>query len=620
MAGAGDKVGGFTLVRQLGAGGMGETWEAIRRRDHGFEQRVAIKLASRPVLETKEGLELFRREASLAASLRHPNIAAVLDVDEQQGYLIYELIDGADLRSVLREAPPGRLPMSLLVYVMAQISRGLAHAHRRVLHGKLSPVIHRDMSPGNVVVDYDGNLKIVDFGIAKATALSERSETIKGKLAYMSPEQITGGNVDGRVDQYALGVMAYEAVAGVRPNDGSHDGETLAKILHGDHIPITKRAPEIPAGLGEIIERMIAVKPEDRFPSMDAVIDALAAFNPPLTTHREIAALVHRANPPQTIMVRNGAFVSVPVAAPEALAGMPARTLAGPMPRTPTGMQPLVPPTEAIAPRLEPLSPQDMAHAKTMIAEERSPGATALPLEVAARTPGPTDDLGKPSPMPLIAAAAAVLIGVVAWSVLGNPFAASTTDPGMDGAPLTVEKVEPTTSAASPAPIAPSNPPPPAAPAPNPAMPNAATAANVPTTVAPVAPPPSVAPTASSSVSADSARADSASAREESEKTTKGSTSRGGKGKRGGRGAADEAGSSASATEKASAKVRVKVFPWGRVWIDGKVRGSAPPILEVELSAGAHEIAVGHEKPIETKKVSLAADEVKVVSFDLEEK
>src|SRR5687768_17067702 len=109
MPGAGDKVGGFSLVRQLGAGGMGETWEAVRRRDHGFEQRVAIKLASRPVLESKEGLELFRREASLAASLRHPNIAAVLDVDEHQGYLIYELIDGADLRSVLREAPPGRL-------------------------------------------------------------------------------------------------------------------------------------------------------------------------------------------------------------------------------------------------------------------------------------------------------------------------------------------------------------------------------------------------------------------------------------------------------------------------------------------------------------------------------
>jgi serine/threonine protein kinase len=618
MAGAGDKVGGFSLVRQLGAGGMGETWEAVRRRDHGFEQRVAIKLASRPVLETKEGLELFRREASLAASLRHPNIAAVLDVDEHQGYMIYELIDGADLRSVLREAPPGRLPMSLLVYVMAQISRGLAHAHRRVLHGKLSPVIHRDMSPGNVVVDYDGNLKIVDFGIAKATALSERSETIKGKLAYMSPEQITGGNVDGRVDQYALGVMAYEAVAGVRPNDGSHDGETLAKILHGDHIPITKRAPEIPAGLGEIIERMIAVKPEDRFPSMDAVLDSLAAFNPPLTTHREIATLVHRANPPQTIMMRNGAFVSVPVAAPEALAGMPARTLAGPMPRTPTGALPVVQPTESIAPRNEPLAPRDIGHAKTIIAEERSPGATALPLEVAARTPGPTDDLGKPSPLPLIAAAAALVIGVVAWSVLGNPFAASTQeqDPGMDGAFGSPEaRLEQPTAAASRTPITTPTPSVPAPASPNPAMPTSATAENVPPTVTPVAPPPAIAETAA--VSADSASSDTPTT--ESSKSTKPATGRSARGKRGGRNAEDES-ASAKVSEKATAKVRVRVFPWGRVWIDGKVRGSAPPILEVVLSAGPHEIAAGHEKPIETKKVSLAAGEVKMVAFDLEEK
>src|SRR5690349_2239339 len=119
MAAAGDKIGGFTLVRELGSGGMGSTWEAIRRREHGFEQRVAIKLANPQVLNTPEGLELFRREASLAASLRHPNIAAVLDLDERQGYLIYELVDGADFRSVLRETPQGRLPYPLLVYVLA---------------------------------------------------------------------------------------------------------------------------------------------------------------------------------------------------------------------------------------------------------------------------------------------------------------------------------------------------------------------------------------------------------------------------------------------------------------------------------------------------------------------
>jgi serine/threonine protein kinase len=619
MAGAGDKVGGFSLVRQLGAGGMGETWEAVRRGDHGFEQRVAIKLASRHVLETKEGLELFRREASLAASLRHPNIAAVLDLDERLGYLVYELVDGADLRSVLREAPPGRLSIHVLVYVMAQISRGLAHAHRRVLHGKLSPVVHRDMSPGNVVVDYDGNLKIVDFGIAKATALSERSETIKGKLAYMSPEQITGGVVDGRADQYALGVLAYEAIAGVRPNDGAHDGETLAKILHGDHIPIGKRTPEIPSGLGEIIEHMIAVKPEDRFASMDAVLDALAPFNPPLTTHREVAQLVHRANPPQTIMLRNGSFVSVPVAAPEVLAGQPARTLAGPNLRVPTDMAPRLLPTEGISRPNTPQPRSDIGHAKTMVSDERSPGATGLPLEVAARTPVPTGDLGKPSPYPLLALAALALIGLTSWAVLSGPFAASDDGPGMNGANQRAQEgAAPQLGAPSPttdaAPISPN---------PNP---SAAMNAIAPT---PVAAPDQGAqvvaaqadtPKPSADSVADSVKPDSASASRSVDKPLPMDKPQAGKPprKRGGRTQSTDSDSDSSS--KSSAKVHVRVFPWGRVWIDGKLRGSAPPILEVELSPGSHEIGVGHEKPIETKKVSLAAAEDKSVSFDLEEK
>jgi len=589
MTGAGDKVGGFSLVRQLGAGGMGETWEAVRQRAHGFEQRVAIKLASRAVLSTKEGLELFRREASLAASLRHPNIACVLDVDEHQGYLIYELIDGADLRSVLRECR-GRPSTPMIVYIIAQIARGLAHAHRRVLHGQLSPVVHRDMSPGNVVVDYDGNLKIVDFGIAKATALGERSETVKGKLAYMSPEQIaSGGTVDGRVDQYALGVIAYEAVAGVRPNDGAHDGETLAKILHGDHVPVTKRAPEVPAGLGELIERMIAVKPDDRFESMDAVIDALAAFNPPLTTHRELAALVHRANPPQTIVLRDGAFVSVPVAAREALASQPPRPAAvsGLNPRAPAGLPANVA-TESLV-RAEPLSPRsDIGQAQTVLAEERSPGATALPLEVAARATGPTDGRSRRLRYPLYAAAAALAVGLVGWLMPGRPLAFLFADGGMNGAlpsdkaASVEERPSQARVAASPPPAAPISPTPAAPMNVVPASPASAPAATPTSTPAPT-------PEAAPAAAAKTGRA-RRNKREE------------------------------PAATKATAKVRVRVFPWGRVWIDGNLRGSAPPILVAELSPGTHDIAVGHEKPIETKRVTLDANEDEVVAFDLEEK
>src|SRR5262245_29851408 len=176
MAAAGDKYNGFTLVRQLGAGGMGETWEAVRIVGANFEQRVAIKIAERDSLTSPEGLELFRREASLAASLRHPNIAAVLDVDERLGCIVCELVDGADFRAVLRASARGILSPPVMVHILGQVARGLSHAHRRVLHGELSPVVHRDMSPGNMVLDYDGNLKIVDFGIAKAIASADISE------------------------------------------------------------------------------------------------------------------------------------------------------------------------------------------------------------------------------------------------------------------------------------------------------------------------------------------------------------------------------------------------------------------------------------------------------------
>ena len=153
--------------------------------------------------------------------LDHLDELVVKSVDESGGYIVCELVDGADLRAVLKSVPGGRLEARVVVHVVGQIARGLSHAHRRILRGRRSPVIHRDMSPANIVVDYDGNIKIVDFGIAKACNGSDASEAIRGKLAYMAPEQAMGARMDGRVDQYALGVITYEALCGVRPNDGA---------------------------------------------------------------------------------------------------------------------------------------------------------------------------------------------------------------------------------------------------------------------------------------------------------------------------------------------------------------------------------------------------------------
>ncbi|HEY2736183.1 MAG TPA: protein kinase, partial [Polyangiales bacterium] len=349
MAAAGDTIGRFTLVRQLGAGGMGETWEAVRQNGSGFEQRVAIKLADPGTLDTPESLAAFRSEASLAASLRHPNIAGVLDIDDRSGYIVCELVDGADLRQVLRAAPGGKLPAPVLVHVIAQIARGLSHAHRRVLRGKLSPVVHRDMSPGNVVLDYDGNVKIVDFGIAQAIASSDHSNAVEGKLSYMAPEQAMGQRLDGRVDQYALGVIAYEALTAVRPNDGAHDGETLASILAGKHVALAKRAPRLDRALAAVIERMLSLQPAQRFASMEAVLDALAPFAPPLTIHRDLIPLVMHARQPHTILRENGKFVSRPVSLEVPLMVAAASASVAPSPRIAWA------PPASVAPRPVPL-------------------------------------------------------------------------------------------------------------------------------------------------------------------------------------------------------------------------------------------------------------------------
>jgi serine/threonine-protein kinase len=644
MAAAGDIINGFTLVRQLGAGGMGETWEAVRMVGAEFEQRVAIKVCDPDTLRSKEGLDLFRREASLAASLRHPNIAAVLDVDEHLGCIIAELVEGADLRAVLRASHRGILSPPVMVIILNQLARGLSHAHRRVLHGKLSPVVHRDMSPGNVVLDYDGNVKIVDFGIAKAIASADISETIKGKLSYMAPEQAMGSRVDGRVDQYAVGVMAYEALAGVRPNDGMHDGETLANILSGKHMPLEQRGVEMPAGLAEVIEKMLSVTPDSRFANMDAVLDALDPFTPPLTAHRELAELVLRARPAQTIVMQDGVFVSKPVAHENLLReptprggrrrtdSVPSKSERG------SGSSPRSERGSASSPRLpfgplsEPLGPGVHTHTQPAMG---SASRTALQVEV--------DDSsferrigrsGNGRLQALFAGVGALVLGALSWVVFSaDSWSTNTNRATPPGASLSNSpppslgpKLPPNSASDSQGhPISTAVAPPSAAGFPanqansQGAGTNTGTGSNPPAEVArkteptpaePANPPAETKPRrAARERDKDKAKDRDRDRDRDRDKDSEKDRDR----------ASD--GSNASAPAKSSknnAVARVRVFPWGRVWVDGKLQGSVPPILEVNLSPGAHEIAVGHERPMESRSVTLSPGATQLVAFDLE--
>jgi len=628
MAAAGDKINAFTLVRQLGAGGMGETWEAVRVVGSEFEQRVAIKVCDPDALSSKEGMDLFRREASLAASLRHPNIAAVLDVDEDLGCIICELVEGADLRAVLRASPNGTLSYSVVVLIMSQLARGLSHAHRRVLHGKLSPVVHRDMSPGNVVLDYDGNLKIVDFGIAKAIASADISETIKGKLSYMAPEQAMGTRVDGRVDQYACGVMAYEAIVGLRPNDGTHDGETLANILSGKHMPVMQRGCELPEGLGEVIERMLSVAPDQRFPNMDGVIDALEPYAPPMTAHRELAELVLKARPAQTIVMQDGVFVSQLVAQ-ETLQREP--TPRGRR-RSESGSGPRIPHAAGSGPHLpysgEALSAGAHTHTQPSLAQHPSTPSTSQPISYTPRPPPSLaidDDAderrltGRPNGrmQALFAGVGALVLGALSWVVFSA-----------DGWSTSNRGAHPPVTNAPPPSLAPKLPPssvPPSTDSPShpistavapPVAANFNTgSANQKSAAQPSAKatPAPASPLATDARKTESAPSDSSPVeikprrpyREKKEQDKE----------------KDKDSASASTPTKSAknnAIAKVKVFPWGRVWVDGKLQGSVPPILEVNLTPGPHEIAVGHERPMESRSVSLAPGATQLVAFDLE--
>ena len=586
MFSRGTTIAGFTLVRRLGAGGMGEIWEAVRR-EGDFELRAALKVANPDVLAMPEGRNLFQREASLAASLRHPNIASVLSADLERGLIFYELVSGADLRQLLGDGTGTRLPMPVVVSLLYQICRGLSHAHRREVQGKKSPVVHRDMSPGNVVIDYDGNLKIVDFGIAKAIATGERSESIKGKISYMAPEQATAGDMDGRTDQYAVGVIAYEAIAGVRPNDGAHEGETLHNILQGNHRPLQEVAPQVPAGLATLVERMLALRPEDRFPTMDAVIDALEPFHPKLSVHREVAALVKKARPRQTIVYKGDQIDSIPVAEAESQGGASTQPGYGNARPGPAIHSPSAPGAAEVSPMAatqiasDSLPPPAAPRPRLNTPSAASDQPVAPQLQSLPTAPAPQGRAAVFASTGAIIAAGLVIAAL--WLTRNKPLETQATSPDPIApapAPLAAPSVTAATQASQDVPAAavPAKPaahPPETETEPSKRLASTRMTAKERAHEMPPAPPPPPAPSPTDE----------------------------------GPAAVEEP----AAVEKGH--LQVGVFPPTNVWIDGRKRGRSP--LTVELRVGKHMVGAGEREPVVRKQVSVRANETEKIFLEL---
>src|SRR5882762_4485423 len=265
----GDTLGGYTVLDLVGRGGMGEVYRA---RDTRLKRDVAIKVLPRAFAADRERLRRFEQEARSAAALNHPNIISVHDMGTADGspYIVSELLQGQNLREVLREGPIP--PRKVLDYAL-QAARGLAAAHD-------IGVVHRDLKTENLFVTKDGQLKILDFGLAKLTRSEGGSNTstaeaapvteagtVFGTVGYMSPEQVRGQNTDHRSDIFSFGAILYELFSGKRAFSGDSQADTMSAILHQDPPELARATPPVNPAVDHTIRHCLEKNPLERFQS-----------------------------------------------------------------------------------------------------------------------------------------------------------------------------------------------------------------------------------------------------------------------------------------------------------------------------------------------------------------
>jgi hypothetical protein len=261
------------LIEKLAAGGMAEVHRAKQLGYGGFEKWVAVKRILPNFASNEEFKAMFRMEANLSGMLQHPNIVHVFGNGEFGGYLylVMEFVDGRNLRQVLARADKKKIkiPIEIACHVVAEAAKGLEYAHNFIDEktGQPMEVVHRDMSPQNVMVSYDGNVKVVDFGIAKAASRAEntRAGVLKGKFGYMSPEQASGMKIDRRTDIFALGIILFETLTQRRLFTCDDDLRTLHLVKECRVPRPSKYNPGIGPGLDRIVMKALAKERSERY-------------------------------------------------------------------------------------------------------------------------------------------------------------------------------------------------------------------------------------------------------------------------------------------------------------------------------------------------------------------
>ncbi|MEJ7728388.1 MAG: serine/threonine-protein kinase [Polyangiaceae bacterium] len=279
---AGATLGRYELLARAAHGGMAEVWAARLRGSHGFQKVVAIKTILPALSDDPRFERMFLDEAALASRIRHPHVVEILDLGEEREvlYLVMEWIDGETLATLLRKvAAP--VPVAVASRMMMQACAGLHAAHELCdEQGRSLDLVHRDVSPQNLLVTREGAIKVVDFGVAKALgrgAAETAVGQVKGKVPYMAPEQALAGSIDRRADVFALGTVYYFLVTGHHPFRADGEGETLRNVIAATPRRPREVEPSLPPEIEEVILTALARDPERRFASMAAFETAIAA-------------------------------------------------------------------------------------------------------------------------------------------------------------------------------------------------------------------------------------------------------------------------------------------------------------------------------------------------------
>jgi serine/threonine-protein kinase len=277
--------GKYRIVATLGRGGMGEVYLAALQGPAGFNKLVVLKVMRDHVEGDERFKSMLLDEARLAARLRHPNVVQTLEVDEVEGrpLIAMEFLEGQPLNAVLAALRDRgeRLETPIAARIVCEVLAGLHYAHELAdFDGKPLGIVHRDATPHNIFVTYEGEVKLLDFGIAKATTNSAETEvgTVKGKVAYMAPEQARGLALDRRADIFAVGLVLWETLTSKRLLEGDSTAAILDHLLHRSLLPVATQSPELDAGIQTILNRALEKNPDDRYKTAQEMRQALLPF------------------------------------------------------------------------------------------------------------------------------------------------------------------------------------------------------------------------------------------------------------------------------------------------------------------------------------------------------